>query len=177
MRYGPILLPTLLDDDLSFTSGFGNIWPEHILVERAMSPQSRIVDVRQPSHVVVDDAREPMLSADGQSLAFVRDDHGRGRLMVRTGFESDAASEIALTPSSLNVYEASFLSEKEYAFSAAERGHPPQIYLTRCNRMRTLHSRWGNRAIRHSRPMGTGWPTAVLIMAHGTCGSVTRRRV
>ena len=118
-----------LDDDLSFTSGSKNIWPEHILVERAMSSQSRIVDVRQPSRIVVEDARDPMLSTDGKVLAFVRDDRGQGRLMMQTGFESDTASEIALTPPSLNVYEASFLSQKEYAFSAAEPGQPSQIYL------------------------------------------------
>ena len=118
-----------LDDDLSFTSGSKNIWPEHILVERAMSSQSRIVDVRQPSRIVVEDARDPMLSADGKVLAFVRDDHGQGRLMMQTGFESETASEIALTPTSLNVYEASFLSQREYAFSAAEPGQPPQVYL------------------------------------------------
>jgi hypothetical protein len=116
-------------DDLLFTSSFGNVRPEKILVERASSPYSQIVDVRAPSRVLVDDAREPMLSAGGQSLAFVRNDHGRGRLMVRRAFESDTASESALTPSSLNVYEASFLSEREYAFSAVEHGRPPQIYL------------------------------------------------
>jgi hypothetical protein len=113
------------DDDLSFTSGFGHLW-----VERGKSPQSEIIDVRNPSQGVLDDARDPMLSADGQSLAFVRDDHGRGRLMVRTAFPSDAATEVALTSPWLNVYEASFLSEKEYAFSAVEGRHMPQIYLT-----------------------------------------------
>jgi Tol biopolymer transport system component len=80
--------------------------------------------------MVVDDAREPMLSANGQSLAFVRDDHGRGRLMVRNAFQSEAATEAALTPPSLNIYEASFVSEKSYAFSAVEDGRVPQIYLT-----------------------------------------------
>ncbi|MGA7706956.1 MAG: hypothetical protein WCD77_04155, partial [Acidobacteriaceae bacterium] len=118
-----------LDDDLSFTGGSKNIWPEHILVERAMSSQSRIVDVRQPSRIVVEDACDPMLSTDEKVLAFVRDDRGQGRLMMQTGFENDTASEIALTPPSLNVYEASFLSQKEYAFSAAEPGQPSQIYL------------------------------------------------
>jgi Tol biopolymer transport system component len=86
--------------------------------------------LREPGRIVVDDAREPMLSADGQSLAFVRDNAGRGQLMVRRGFRSDAAIEVPLTPHSRNVYEASFLSEKEYAFSAVEDGRPPQIYLT-----------------------------------------------
>lgn len=112
------------DDDLSFTSGSGHIW-----VERVLSPRSEIMEMPQPSHVVVDDAREPMLSADGKSLAYVRDDHGRGRLMVRRDLEADSASDFALTPASLNVYEASFLTGKDYAFSAVERGRPPEIYL------------------------------------------------
>jgi Tol biopolymer transport system component len=71
-----------------------------------------------------------MLSADGQSLAFVRDHYGQGQLMVRRSFQSNAATDVSLTPASLNVYEASFLSENEYAFSAVENGRPPQVYLT-----------------------------------------------
>lgn len=117
------------DDDLSFTSSLEIIRPEKILVERGANPSSRIVDVLEPLHIVVDNARDPMLSADGQNLAFIRDDHGRGKLMMRRAFKSDTASESALTPSSLNVYEASFLSEKEYAFSAVSYGGPPQVYL------------------------------------------------
>ena len=117
-------------DDLSFTSSLGNVRPENILIERALGPRSQVVDLQMPSHVVVDDAREPMLSADSHSLAFVSDDHGRGRLRVRRAFKSDAASESALTPPSLNVYEASFVSDREYAFSAVEHGHAPQIYLS-----------------------------------------------
>jgi hypothetical protein len=117
-------------DDLSFTSSLGNVRPENILIERALGPRSQVVDLQMPSHVVVDDAREPMLSADSHSLAFVSDDHGRGRLRVRRAFQSDAASESALTPPSLNVYEASFVSDREYAFSAVEHGHAPQIYLS-----------------------------------------------
>jgi Glycosyltransferase family 87/WD40-like Beta Propeller Repeat len=117
--------PDSPDDDLSFTSGFGHLW-----VERGKSARSEIIDLRDPSHVVLDGARDPILSADAQSLAFVRDDHGRGQLMMRTAFQSNAATEVALTPPSLNVYEASFLSEREYAFSAVEGRQPPQIYLT-----------------------------------------------
>jgi hypothetical protein len=112
-------------DDLSFASELGNVW-----VERGLSPYSQIVEIRNPSRVVIDYAREPMISSDGQSLAFIRDDHGRGRLMVRRAFQSAAGNEVALTSSSLNVYEASFFSEQEYAFSAVEGWHPPQIFLT-----------------------------------------------
>ena len=113
------------DDDLSYAGNSVDIW-----VERGLRAHSAIVNLREPARTVVDDAREPMLSADGQSLAFVRDHAGRGQLVVRREFRSDAAVEVPLTPLSRNVYEASFLSEKEYAFSAVENGRPPQIYLT-----------------------------------------------
>lgn len=114
-----------LDDDLSFAGE-----ADRLLVERALSPQSKVVDVLSRSRVVLGDARDPMLSSDGDSLAYVRDDHGQGRLMVRRAFQSDSAVEATLTPASLNVYEASFLSETEYAFSAVESNRPPGIYLT-----------------------------------------------
>jgi len=112
-------------DDLSFASGHGHTW-----VERASSPRSQIVDLQQPSLPVIDDGREPRLSADGQSLGFLRDDHGRGQLMVRRSLESNANRDVALTPSRLNIYEASFVSEDEYAFSAVADGLPPEVYLT-----------------------------------------------
>ena len=117
-------------DNLSFTSGFKNVWNEKTLVERSVSPRSAIVDVRAPSRVLVAGAREPMLSADHRDLGFVRDDHGRGHLTVQSAFESAAASESVLTPPLLNVYEASFLSKREYAFSAVSQGDPPQVYLS-----------------------------------------------
>jgi hypothetical protein len=116
-------------DDLSFINSPRNGLPEGLWVERALSPHSQIVDSSGHSPIVIDDARDPRLSADGGNLAYVRDDHGRGRLRLRRGFQSTAASDVALTPPWLNVYEATFLSEREYAFSAVEHGHPPQIYL------------------------------------------------
>ncbi len=74
-----------------------------------------------------------MPSADGLSLGFLRDDHGRGRLMVRASLDSGGGNEVALTPPQLNVYEASYRSERAYAFSAVEDGRPPQVYLTDAN--------------------------------------------
>jgi Tol biopolymer transport system component len=112
-------------DELSFAANSSDVW-----VEKARSPRSQIVSVQEPGRVFVDDAREPMLSADGRSIALIRDDHGRGQLMLRTDFRSGNAIETALTPAALNVYEASFRSKDEYAFSAVENGSAPQIYLT-----------------------------------------------
>src|SRR3984885_12319946 len=111
-------------DDLSFTSGFG-----HTLVERTSSPHSRIVDFQNPTKTLVDDARDPMLSSDGRDLAFLRDDHGRGQIILRRAFQV-STTETPLTPPHLNVYEASFLSGQKYAFSADENGSFPSIFLT-----------------------------------------------
>jgi hypothetical protein len=121
------------DDDLSFTSDPRDGAHDRTLVERAFRRGSVIIDASSPTRIFVSDARDPLLSADGRDLAFVRDDHGRGRLMVRRGFDSalrGAAEETTLTPPSLNVYEASFLSAREYAFSAVMDGNPPQLYLS-----------------------------------------------
>ncbi|WP_082661768.1 glycosyltransferase family 87 protein [Terracidiphilus gabretensis] len=112
-------------DLLSFASGAGHTW-----AERASSTGSQIVDLQQPSQTLIENAREPMLSADQQSLAFIRDEYGRGRLMLRKNVLSNAASETELTPLEMNVYEASLLSEKHYAFSATDGDGLPQIYLT-----------------------------------------------
>ena len=70
-----------------------------------------------------------MLSSDGRDLAFLRDDHGRGQIMLRRAFEV-STTETPLTPPHLNVYEASFLSDQKYAFSADEDGSSPRIFLT-----------------------------------------------
>jgi hypothetical protein len=112
------------DDDLSFGIDFG-----HVLVERASDSGSRIVDLQNPSLTLVDHAREPMISTDGRDLAFLRDDHGRGRLILRTAFPW-SANEVRLTPLQWNVYEASFLSESDYAVSAAEEDALPKIFVT-----------------------------------------------
>jgi hypothetical protein len=117
--------PDAAYDELSFSSGFGQVW-----VERASNPRSQIVDVQHPSVVPIEDARDPMLSVDGQSLAFLRDDRGCGRLMFQRAFPPRATTEVALTPSQLNIYEASYISEKVYAFAAVQNGRTPQIYLT-----------------------------------------------
>jgi hypothetical protein len=125
-------------DDLSFTANSGEIWLEKALSPHSQIVHSQIATMQEPAlviplvvpRVVIDDARDPMLSSDGEGMAFIRDEHGRGRLMLRHAFQSNATTGAALTPDTLNVYEASFHSEKQYAFSAVEDGRPPQIYLT-----------------------------------------------
>jgi hypothetical protein len=96
-------------------------------VEEAGSSGSRIVDVNAASLVVANDAREPMVSASGKELAYVRDERGRGRLMKR-GLGAGGA-ETALTSPELNVYEAALRSEDDYAFAAAKGSGWPLVYV------------------------------------------------
>jgi hypothetical protein len=114
-----------LDDNLSFASGGG-----HLFVERAGVAQSTIADLRELAGEDIADGRDPAVSADGKSLAFVRDDKGRGQLIERPSVEANSAGDIELTPAALNVFEATFLTTADYAFAASEGNEPPQIYLT-----------------------------------------------
>jgi len=118
------------EDDLSFANGEGHVW-----VEEAGRAGSRIVDANDGSRLVARDAREPMISADGKEMAFVRDERGRGRLIVR-GLAGDV--EAVLTPPELNVYEAAFRSERLYAFSAAQGAGWPKIFIVDRDRGREM---------------------------------------
>jgi hypothetical protein len=111
-------------DDLSFATAGG-----HLFVERA-STASTIIDLQRPVVAGIPDGRDPAPSADGQSLAFIRDDHGRGRLIERSSLRTDSPADVKLTPASLNVFEATFHSPADYAFAASIANQPPQIYLT-----------------------------------------------
>jgi hypothetical protein len=116
------------DDDLSFSAG-----PGETFVEKARGGVSEIIDPLDPLNpgkAIVENGQNPMLSIEGQDLAFVRADRGRGRLMVLRSFQSGHSTEAALTPPSINVYDASFISQREFAVSGVEDGQPLRIYLT-----------------------------------------------
>jgi hypothetical protein len=113
-------------DELSFVSN-----SRRLAVEQATSFESRIVDRDQGDAVLIRNGHDPMLPGDEKSVAFLRDDHGRGRLMWLSESDSKHVAEVSLSGVGLNVYEASILSRKAYAFAAAhDSRHPPQIYLT-----------------------------------------------
>lgn len=113
------------DDDLSFGAG-----PGRTFVEKVRNEASQIADPLEPGRAIVVNGRNPMLAIDGESIAFVRADHGRGRLIVLQSLQSFHAKEVAITPPSVNVYDASFISQRDFAVAGVEGGRPPQIYLT-----------------------------------------------
>jgi len=112
-------------DDLTYAGGRGRL-----LVERAMTPESVVVDPANPTQPVVRNAQSPMLSADGDTLAYLRGDHGRMRLMTHEFSDRAGQKDRPLTSPALNVYEASFLSNSKYAFAASDGSRPPQVFLT-----------------------------------------------
>ena len=60
------------------------------------------------------DARDPVISADGKELAFIRDERGRGRLMVRglarrePSLRDRRSKNIVLTPEGVTVRDRLF---------------------------------------------------------------------
>jgi hypothetical protein len=111
-------------DELSFSSAAGKVF-----AERANAGQSTIIALQHPEIAPILDGRNPALAVDGQSLAFVRDDHGRGRLMVRSALESSTPVDTELTPAYLNIFEVSYRSPASYAFAASMRDEQPRIYI------------------------------------------------
>jgi hypothetical protein len=120
-----VTVSDLADDVLSFGSDLGHLW-----LEDARNPRSAIIDFKDASQSVIIDGRNPMPFFVGRSLAYIRDHHGRGTLLVCTDEQSGTVVERALSPSSLDVYEASVKSEGEFAFAASAGRKMPQLYLT-----------------------------------------------
>jgi len=113
------------DDNLSFSAD-----SRQALVEKARAGVSGIADPLHPEKTIVEEGQIPMSSIEGQNLAFMRADHGRGQLMLRQAFQSGHSTEAALTTAAINVYDASFISQRVFAFSGVEDGRPPRIFLT-----------------------------------------------
>lgn len=115
-------------DDISFAISLAGGSPS-TLVERASAEGSEIVDLVHDRAIVAKAATEPMLSADARDLAFIEEDHGRGRLMLRRSFLTSGATA-QLTPVRWNVYEASVVSPAEYAVAAVDAGAGwPAVHL------------------------------------------------
>jgi hypothetical protein len=104
-------------DQLSFApTGSGN-WIEQVGVT------SRLLAPSGASWRIVDEARNPISSQDGRTVAYIHDDHGRGHL-----FEYP---NTALSPAWMNVLEASPVPDGSYVASASAGQLPPQIYRLR----------------------------------------------
>jgi hypothetical protein len=75
------------------------------------------------------EAESPVMAADGQWLAFLREDHGRARIWLHALYQQNNADR-ALTPTDLNVFEMAFLPGGTLVFSAVSEGKPPRLFTT-----------------------------------------------
>jgi hypothetical protein len=103
-------------DHLAITARNGEHW-----IERAKS--SSTLQSSLAGRADIQHAELPVASFDGRLLAFLREDHGRARIWVRT-LDSKDGSEMLLTPPRLNVLEMSFLPQGSMIFAADAAGHP-----------------------------------------------------
>jgi hypothetical protein len=82
-------------------------------------------------------AESPVISADGQWLAFLREDHGRARIWVRALERQDEADK-PITPPDLNVLEMSFLPGGSLIFAATSGGRPALFLANQAGSVRPL---------------------------------------
>ena len=108
--------PASPDDYLALTAADGERW-----VEQARH-ESTVISSKQGAREVRD-AESPAVSFDGRRLAFLRTDHGRGRIWLRALDQSDKLDR-PVTPPELNVLEMSFLPSGELIFAAASESRP-----------------------------------------------------
>src|SRR6266568_8051733 len=77
------------------------------------------------SHIEITQAESPVISPDGNWLAFQRSERGSARLWLRSIVSKQ---EFPITPPELNVMEMSFFPDDTLAFSASSSG-PPHLFL------------------------------------------------
>jgi len=86
-----------------------------------------------PLHVAADDAEQPVVSADGEWLAFIRETQGRGSLWVK-GLRSSAANplpnntEWKVVDHTYDVRDVAFFPDRRIAF-AAQPGNRPELFV------------------------------------------------
>jgi hypothetical protein len=101
-------------DQLTFRTAPGGDWVEQVGVE------SRLVPPPGSGFPEIENARNPILSPDGRTLAYIRDDHGRGTLVQYPG--------LALTPAWMNVLDAAPTSGGAYVAAASVGWSPVELF-------------------------------------------------
>ena len=116
------------NDVLAVASAKGERWVEQVGHDSTIvsSPVAGVVSYTASGltgRSSISPAELPVASFDGRWLAFLREDHGRGRLWVRELGQA-GNTDRPVTPSELDVLEMSFLPEGGLIFAAASDGKP-----------------------------------------------------
>ncbi len=103
-------------DRLALTAVGDRLWVEE------SNRKSKIVSVRSGQASTgqeVDQAESPVASPDGQWLAYLRSDHGKSRVWLRS-VQGDPSADRPVTPPDLNVSEMAFLADDSVLLAASE---------------------------------------------------------
>lgn len=117
------------DDYLAVTSIGKDHWVE----------QAGKISTIMPVHIdkeAIPEAESPVISADGQWLAFLREDHGRARIWLHALNQQNV--DRPLTPTDLNVVEMAFLPGGALVFSAVSEGRPRLFTADQSGNIRSL---------------------------------------
>jgi hypothetical protein len=118
------------DDLLGVSAAAGRRWMER-------TGHTSMVESDVVSGTAIPQAESPVASFDGRWLAFLREDHGRGRVWVRELRQPEIADR-PVTPPELNAMEMSFLPDGQLIFSAASGGRPGLFTTGQGGRVRSL---------------------------------------
>jgi len=129
------------------------------------------------------DGQSPTISYDGRHLAFIREDHGRGRIVVRD-LDCGKGAEVAVTPPELNVFEASFLTADGLGgmvFSASSKSGPSLFTVDESGNVRPLDSEEARypavspdgRWLAYSRLQKGSWNLEIRDLTNGQTREVT----
>jgi Glycosyltransferase family 87/WD40-like Beta Propeller Repeat len=104
-------------DELAVAAANGGRWVEQ-------SGHASMIVASVPGSSSIPQAESPVASFDGRWMAFLREDHGRGRIWVRSLGQLNQAgvADRPITPPEFNVTEMSFLPSGELIFAAASGG-------------------------------------------------------
>jgi hypothetical protein len=91
-------------DEIAFASS------SDTLVVEAAGEHSIITSRTNKTFQTITDAESPSISPDGRHMAYLRTDHGRGQLFTRP-LQTSAGSEQPMTPTALDVEQATFLPD------------------------------------------------------------------
>jgi hypothetical protein len=105
-------------DQIAVASGNGIEWVESD--DAAATIVSNAATINR-----IENAEHPALSADGNLLAFIREDHGKGSLWIRDG---KTYKESRITGPRFDVYDISFSGERAVLFSGTDTTGGVQLF-------------------------------------------------
>jgi Glycosyltransferase family 87/WD40-like Beta Propeller Repeat len=108
-------------DQLAVAANSAEHWTEEV------GRESTIVS-STPGEEPIRQAEFPVASLNGRWLAYLREEHGRDSIWIRT-LDQPGSRDKVLTPAELNVLEMSFLPNGSLIFSAEPKAGGPRLFL------------------------------------------------